>query len=75
MKFANVVVNFLKFMLCVVVYTVVFMIVMEFIPFSQGFTEIMGQMNESQTTASSLIALFPFLWICFTALFIIRHTK
>ena len=62
-------------MLCVVVYAAVFMIVMGFIPFSQGFTEMYEQMQASQTPMSSLIALLPFIWNCFAACFIIRHAS
>ena len=68
-------VNFLKFMLCVVIYTAVFMIVMAFIPLSQGFAEIYEKMNESQAPASSLVAILPFIWNCFAAYFIIRHAS
>ena len=68
-------VNILKFMLCVVVYTAVFGITMGIIPFSQGFTEIFAKMNESQTPASSLVAVLPFMWNCFAAYFIIRHSS
>ena len=73
MKFATV--NFLKFMLCVAIYTAAFMIAMAFTPFSQGFTEIYEKMNESQTPVSSLVAILPFIWNCFAAYFIIRHAN
>ena len=73
MKLATV--NLLKFTLCVVIYTAVFMIVMAFIPFSRGFTEIYEKMNESQTPASSMVAVLSFIWNCFAAYFIIRHAS
>ena len=73
MKLATV--NFLKFMLCVLLYGVVYILVMVFMPFSQAFTEISQQIAETQTIASTLIMMLPIIWNCFTAYFIIRHAS
>ena len=73
MKVATV--NFLKFMLCVVLYGAVYMLVMVFMPFSQAFTEISRQISETQTLAPTLVMLLPIIWNCFTAYFIIRHAN
>ena len=69
------IVNLLKFMLCVVLYGVVFMLVMVFMPFSQAFTEISQQIAETQTAASTLLMLLPIIWNCFVAYFIIRYAS
>ena len=68
-------VSFLKFMLCVVLFGAVYMLVMGFMPFSQAFREISGQLIENPTIASALLMLLPFFWNCFTAYFIIRHAS
>jgi len=74
-RMKSVTINFLKFILCVVVYGAVYMLVMGFMPFSQAFTEISRQIMETQTPASTLIMLLPIIWNCFTAYFIIRHAN
>ena len=73
MKLATV--NFLKFMLCAVLYGAVYMLVMIFMPFSQAFTEISQQIAETQTIASTLLMLLPIIWNCSIAYFIIRHAS
>ncbi|MCL2002523.1 MAG: hypothetical protein FWG72_00770 [Oscillospiraceae bacterium] len=71
----SIAIKFLKFMLCVVLYGIVYMLAMGFIPFSQAFTEISRQISETQTIASTLTMLLPIIWNCFTAYFIIRHAS
>ena len=73
MKFATI--NFLKFMLCILLYGVVYMFVMAFMPFSQAFTEISRQISETQTLASTLLMLLPIIWNCFASYFIVRHAN
>ncbi|MCL2051410.1 MAG: hypothetical protein FWG91_06765 [Lachnospiraceae bacterium] len=67
--------NFLKFILCVLVYSIVYMLVIGLIPFSPAFTEITREVSETQTTASTLMMLLPIIWNCFTAYFIIRNAN
>ena len=69
------VLNFLKFMLCVVLYSTLYMLIMGFMPFSHAFDEVQRQMLETLTVTSSLIMLLPLLWNCFAAYFIIRHAS
>ncbi|MCL2081826.1 MAG: hypothetical protein FWH04_01095 [Oscillospiraceae bacterium] len=68
-------INFLKFMLCVVIYGAVYILVMGFMPFSQAFTDISEQIMETQTIASTLTMLLPIIWNCFTAYYIIRRAN
>jgi hypothetical protein len=48
---------------------------MGFMPFSQAFAEISGQMMVTPTIAPFLLMLLPILWNCFAAYFIIRHAN
>lgn len=69
------IVNFLKFMLCFVLYGGVYMLAMGLMPFSHTFTEASQQLIENPAIASSLLMLLPIFWSCFTAYFIIRHAN
>ena len=61
----------LKFMLCVLVYTIVFSIAGAILPFSAVFNEMKSSGGSS---LSMLLMLVYAAWICFTMYFIVRHS-
>lgn len=78
MKEDNVKVNFstsvktcLKFLLCVILYIIVFLLAGAFLPYSQKFMEF----SEQLVGSTMIFMLVPILWICFTAYFIIKHAS
>ena len=63
----------LKFLLCIAVYAIVFILASGVMPFSQGLIGTGEQMLENHP-ANILFMLAPFAWNCFAVYFIIRHT-
>ena len=63
---------FLKLFLCVIVYSIIHIITMAILPFSQGLMEV----NSSFNPMSSMMFLpISSAFVCFTMYFIIRHTN
>ena len=60
----------LKFILCILVYAIVFIASNALMPFSQGFKELAASGN----SAGILFILVFAAWVCFTVFFIIRNT-
>ena len=60
----------LKFALSVFVYAIAFMIAGAFLPYSEGFLEIMTE----QPPVAFLIQFVSFVWVCFAIYFIVKHT-
>jgi len=63
--------TFLKLLLCIIVYTVVFAIANAVVPYSQGFKELGAFENPMAPLFILVIAAF----VCFTIYFIIRHSQ
>jgi len=63
--------NCLKFLLCVTVYAIAFMLAGAILPFSQGFIET----SQSESPAHMLFMIPQFVWNCFVIYFIVRHTR
>ena len=72
MILASTVKNCFKFLVCVVIYTVVYIIVNAFMPYSQEFME--ANIAEHRSAAMMLLMLVPIFWNCFAAYFIIKNT-
>jgi hypothetical protein len=63
--------TFLKLLLSVVVYSVVFMLANALLPFSQGFREL----GANGDPTALIFMLISTSWICFTIYFIIKNTN
>ena len=63
--------TFLKFLLCVLTYTIVLFLASALLPYSQEFLEFSEQLGLS-TMAFMLVPIF---WNCFTAYFIVKHAN
>jgi len=61
----------LKWVLCVIVYTSVFLIINGIVPYSQVFTESSG----SEDPSSLLFFLIYSIWVCFAIYYIIRNSS
>ena len=61
----------LKLLVCIIVYTVVFMAANALMPFSQGFKDL----SASEDPAGLLLQLINMAWVCFTIYFIVRNAN
>ena len=63
--------TFFKFVLSVLVYTIVFIAANALLPFSQGFREL----ETSENPLAMLFLSISSAWVCFTIYYIIRHAQ